>query len=237
MSNYTKSTNFTAKDALITGDPSKKVLGSELDTELTAVSAAVTTKLDTISSLSAETVADASADYLAIYDNSAATHKKILIPKLITTGTSSFLVVSSTAPVVTGFSGSNIYNSMKLFGNSAEAYDHGSKVSGWVLTPAAGGTTQYWRLRVFYVLTHGTAFVDGALTQVCITRFNSSDVAQSRYVVSQKELGIAINSLYGSGETIIPISTNTDYITVESLLSTATNYNMFQLEFSGERIS
>jgi len=46
MSDYTKTTNFTAKDSLVTGDPSKKVLGSEHDAEYTAIATAIATKAD-----------------------------------------------------------------------------------------------------------------------------------------------------------------------------------------------
>ena len=46
MSNYTKATNFTAKDALPAGNSSKVVKGAELDTEFTAVAAAITSKAD-----------------------------------------------------------------------------------------------------------------------------------------------------------------------------------------------
>lgn len=46
MSNYTKATNFTAKDALPAGNASKVVKGAELDTEFTAIAAAITSKAD-----------------------------------------------------------------------------------------------------------------------------------------------------------------------------------------------
>jgi hypothetical protein len=46
MANYTKTTNFTAKDSLTSGDSNKIVRGSEFDTEFNAVSAAITTKAD-----------------------------------------------------------------------------------------------------------------------------------------------------------------------------------------------
>jgi hypothetical protein len=46
MSNYTKATNFTAKDTLPTGDSSKIVKGQEIDTELTAVASAIASKAD-----------------------------------------------------------------------------------------------------------------------------------------------------------------------------------------------
>jgi hypothetical protein len=46
MANYTKATNFTAKDGLPAGNSSKVVKGSELDTEFTAISAAIASKSD-----------------------------------------------------------------------------------------------------------------------------------------------------------------------------------------------
>jgi len=47
MSNYTKATNFTAKDGLPAGNASKVVKGAELDTEFTAIASAVSSKADT----------------------------------------------------------------------------------------------------------------------------------------------------------------------------------------------
>lgn len=49
MSAYTKTTNFTAKDALISGNPSKIVKGSEIDAEFTALETAVNSKSNTAS--------------------------------------------------------------------------------------------------------------------------------------------------------------------------------------------
>ena len=46
MSNYVKSTNFTAKDSLPTGDANKVIRGSEFDTEFNALVVAVATKSD-----------------------------------------------------------------------------------------------------------------------------------------------------------------------------------------------
>tara|TARA_R100000951_G_scaffold53218_1_gene44910 strand:+ start:568 stop:2196 length:1629 start_codon:yes stop_codon:yes gene_type:complete len=46
MSNYTKSTNFTAKDSLPSGDANKVIRGSEFDTEFNALATAVATKAD-----------------------------------------------------------------------------------------------------------------------------------------------------------------------------------------------
>jgi hypothetical protein len=46
MTDYTKTTNFTAKDALSTGDPEKLILGSDVDTEFDNIATAVATKYD-----------------------------------------------------------------------------------------------------------------------------------------------------------------------------------------------
>jgi len=46
MTNYVKSTNFTVKDSLPTGDTNKVIRGSEFDTEFDAIQTAVGTKAD-----------------------------------------------------------------------------------------------------------------------------------------------------------------------------------------------
>lgn len=46
MTDYTKTTDFAAKDALSTGNPSKIVKGTEIDDELVAISGAIASKAD-----------------------------------------------------------------------------------------------------------------------------------------------------------------------------------------------
>ena len=82
MSNYTPITDFSAKDALATGNPSKLILGSEVDAEFAAIQTAISSKLDDINALSAETTVDYAADYLAMYDNSATSTKKVLLDNI-----------------------------------------------------------------------------------------------------------------------------------------------------------
>lgn len=47
MSNYSKTTNFASKDALVSGNPNKVVNGTEIDTEFNNISTAVETKSET----------------------------------------------------------------------------------------------------------------------------------------------------------------------------------------------
>ena len=49
MSNYVKSTNFAVKDTLITGDPDKKIKGTEIDAEYNNIATAVNSKANTAS--------------------------------------------------------------------------------------------------------------------------------------------------------------------------------------------
>ena len=49
MSNYSKLTNFTAKDSLPTGDSNKIIKGTEIDAEFVAIAAAITSKANSAS--------------------------------------------------------------------------------------------------------------------------------------------------------------------------------------------
>ena len=49
MSNYTKTTNFAAKDSLPSGDAGKIIQGTEFNTEFDAIAVAVATKSNTAS--------------------------------------------------------------------------------------------------------------------------------------------------------------------------------------------
>ena len=46
MANYTKTTNFAAKDALSPGNAGKVVKGTEIDTEFTNIQTAIASKAD-----------------------------------------------------------------------------------------------------------------------------------------------------------------------------------------------
>lgn len=46
MSNYTKATNFAIKDSLNTGNPSKIIKGTEINTEFDSIQSAVNSKAD-----------------------------------------------------------------------------------------------------------------------------------------------------------------------------------------------
>ena len=47
MTDYAQITDYSAKDVLITGDPEKLILGSDIDADLDAISVAIISKADT----------------------------------------------------------------------------------------------------------------------------------------------------------------------------------------------
>lgn len=53
MSDYSQTTDFSAKDSLTTGDPEKVILGADVDVELSAISTAIASKLNTSGLLTA----------------------------------------------------------------------------------------------------------------------------------------------------------------------------------------
>jgi len=97
MSNYNKATNFTAKDALSTGDPNKLVKGSDHDAEFDAIAVSSATKANKISGGTANNVVeqDSNGD---LVDTGSATPAGDFVG---TTDTQTLTNKTLTAPVVT----------------------------------------------------------------------------------------------------------------------------------------
>jgi len=68
MSNYTKTTNFAAKDTLPSGNAAKIVKGTEIDTEFNNIATAIATKADGTTAINTTTTfgGDVSGTYNAI---------------------------------------------------------------------------------------------------------------------------------------------------------------------------
>jgi hypothetical protein len=86
MSNYTKTTDFAAKDSLPTGDSAKIIRGSEFETEFDAISTAIATKADTAGptftgTLTFATISDGTINVTAFVDeDNMASNSATLIP-------------------------------------------------------------------------------------------------------------------------------------------------------------
>jgi len=62
MSNYNKSTNFSVKDTLTSGDPDKVVSGAEIDNEFNSIASAVTSKADKVAAATTDNIATLDAN-------------------------------------------------------------------------------------------------------------------------------------------------------------------------------
>lgn len=78
MTDYTKITNFAAKDDLPQNNPNKVIRGSEFDAEFNAVSAALASKLDVVPVYDAVVRDEVVGTTLTVTDNSPATNGLVI---------------------------------------------------------------------------------------------------------------------------------------------------------------
>lgn len=177
MSNYTRTTNFTAKDALASGNPSKVVLGSEHQAEYDAVATAVATKLDSIETLSLET-ALATGDSIPLYDTSATSNKRITVANArlalsswATDGFSANSLAATSCP-------DNQYTRITL---GTEVYDPGNNfTSNYYTVPVTG---------IYIIFAHVTVSTTNAISstvEAAIQFADSAGVTTSTVTVSEQ---------------------------------------------------
>lgn len=133
MSNYTKTTDFTAKDSLVSGNINKRIRGSEIDTELANVATAVNSKLDS----SAFTASNITSGTLAIAQGGTGTSS--------TTYCNLGSNVTGTLPVNRGGTGLTTIGGANtlLFTSIANTITSLASANTAVLTTSSTGTLVY----------------------------------------------------------------------------------------------
>ena len=117
MSDYTKATNFTAKDSLPSGNASKLVKGSELDTEFDALATASATKSDKVSSATNNNI-------VAMDANGNIKDAGFLISETVRTDQNHTLSGNNTFSGISTFSGTIAGASPLIFeGATADAFE------------------------------------------------------------------------------------------------------------------
>ena len=117
MSNYTKTTDFAAKDALITGDPAKVVKGTEIETEFDNISTAIATKADEASPTFTGTVT---------------------VPTPFTVGSTSVTSTGAELNLLDGASAGTVVNSKAVvYGASGEVNATTLQIAGTSITSTA----------------------------------------------------------------------------------------------------
>jgi microcystin-dependent protein len=110
MSDYNQSISFGAKDSLPSGNPAKKILGADVDTELGLVSAAISSKLDKFSGFTQE-APDQTNDTTVFYDVSTGLYKKATISSLSTPALTGSIIAYAGTATPSGYlecNGSNV---------------------------------------------------------------------------------------------------------------------------------
>lgn len=136
MANYTKATDFAAKDTLPGGDSNKVVRGSEFETEFDAISTAIATKADTASPTFTGTATFATLNATTIDLNGGALDNVVIGASTAAAGTFTNLTASGTV----NFNGATISN----LGTITTANLDGGTADNVVIggsTPAAGTFT------------------------------------------------------------------------------------------------
>jgi len=164
MSNYTKATNFTAKDTLPTGNAGKIVKGSEIDTEFTAIASAISSKADsnspTFTGTPAAPTASSGTNTTQIattaFVQAAAGRVKQTITATFntrsTTTSSSFVNTSVTASITPSSASSKI---LVLVSTAGYIYNYGNEQNIDIYNGTSSVTGSY-RINKFLFATEGT---------------------------------------------------------------------------------
>jgi hypothetical protein len=175
MADYTQNTDFSAKDALATGDPNKVIYGADIDAELALVSTAIASKVDDINTLTEDTSPQVN-DYAVVYDSSASAQKKILLSKLSSPSLTLAYVTGSASQTVLSSAGWTEITCVRTETlDTAGIFSTGGGTYGRIAPPSTDYNGYYL---VFARLSVTIAF--GNVIRLAVTRFNSSGVAQAR---------------------------------------------------------
>jgi microcystin-dependent protein len=110
MSDYSQTISFGAKDSLPSGNPAKRILGADVDTELGLVASAISSKLDKFSTFAQE-APDQTNDTTVFYDVSTGLYKKTTISSLSTPALTGSIIAYAGTTTPSGYlecNGSNV---------------------------------------------------------------------------------------------------------------------------------
>ena len=178
MSNYTKTTDFAAKDTLPGGDTNKVVRGSEFETEFDAISTAIATKSDTASPTFTGTVTIPTVDI-----NAGAIDGTAIGASSAAAGTFTNLTASGTV----NFNGATISN----LGTITTANLDGGTIDNAVIGGSTAAAGSFTTLAASSSLTVGGAAV---LTTVTFSNLDAGAVTTSGETFTDSDTQIPTNA-------------------------------------------
>lgn len=178
MSNYTKTTDFAAKDTLPGGDTNKVVRGTEFETEFDAISTAIATKSDTASPTFTGTVTIPTVDI-----NAGAIDGTVIGASSAAAGTFTNLTASGTV----NFNGATISN----LGTITTANLDGGTIDNAVIGGSTAAAGSFTTLAASSSLTVGGAAV---LTTVTFSNLDAGAVTTSGETFTDSDTQIPTNA-------------------------------------------
>ena len=178
MSNYTKTTDFAAKDTLPGGDTNKVVRGTEFETEFDAISTAIATKSDTASPTFTGTVTIPTVDI-----NAGAIDGTAIGASSAAAGTFTNLTASGTV----NFNGATISN----LGTITTAHLDGGTIDNAVIGGSTAAAGSFTTLAASSSLTVGGAAV---LTTVTFSNLDAGAVTTSGETFTDSDTQIPTNA-------------------------------------------
>ena len=178
MSNYTKTTDFAAKDTLPGGDTNKVVRGTEFETEFDAISTAIATKSDTASPTFTGTVTIPTGDI-----NAGAIDGTAIGASSAAAGTFTNLTASGTV----NFNGATISN----LGTITTANLDGGTIDNAVIGGSTAAAGSFTTLAASSSLTVGGAAV---LTTVTFSNLDAGAVTTSGETFTDSDTQIPTNA-------------------------------------------
>ena len=178
MSNYTKTTDFAAKDTLPGGDTNKVVRGTEFETEFDAISTAIATKSDTASPTFTGTVTIPTVDI-----NAGAIDGTAIGASSAAAGTFTNLTASGTV----NFNGATISN----LGTITTANLDGGTIDNAAIGGATAAAGSFTTLAASSSLTVGGAAV---LTTVTFSNLDAGAVTTSGETFTDSDTQIPTNA-------------------------------------------
>ena len=178
MSNYTKTTDFAAKDTLPGGDTNKVVRGTEFETEFDAISTAIATKSDTASPTFTGTVTIPTVDI-----NAGAIDGTAIGASSAAAGTFTNLTASGTV----NFNGATISN----LGTITTANLDGGTIDNAVIGGSTAAAGSFTTLAASSSLTVGGAAV---LTTVTFSNLDAGAVTTSGETFTDSDTQIPTNA-------------------------------------------